>query len=80
MLAHVSESTYRVQVGSQEVDLPLASLNEKLTLALLITVDLGVSFMTTAGGVSAAAMSAATRSGPTADQPSSVSVTSRSKA
>ncbi len=49
MLAHVSESTYRVQVGSQEVDLPLASLNEKLTLALLITVDLGVSFMTTAG-------------------------------
>ena len=48
MLANVSESTYRVQVGSQEVDLPLASLNKKLTLALLITVDLGVSFMTTA--------------------------------
>ena len=48
MLANVTESTYRVQVGSQEVDLPLASLNEKLTLALLITVDLGVSFMATA--------------------------------
>ena len=48
MLANVTESTYRVQVGSQDVDLPLASLNEKLTLALLITVDLGVSFMATA--------------------------------
>ena len=48
MLANVTESTYRVQVGSQDVDLPLASLNEKLTLALLITVELGVSFMATA--------------------------------
>jgi len=36
-------------VGSQRVDLPVVSLHENLALALLITVDMGVSFMSTAG-------------------------------
>ena len=41
--------TYEVEVGSQRVDLPLVALNERLTLALLITVDMGVEFMSRAG-------------------------------
>ena len=45
----VSRSTYRVAVGSQEVDLPLVALSPELTLALLITVDLGVEFLRRAG-------------------------------
>jgi len=38
-----------VDVGSQRVDLPVVSLNEHLALALLITVDMGVQFMSRAG-------------------------------
>lgn len=45
----VSSSTYHVSIGSQEVDLPLVALSDSLTLALLITVDMGMDFMTTAG-------------------------------
>jgi adenine phosphoribosyltransferase len=45
----VGTRTYAVEVGSQHVDLPLVALNEQLTLALLITVDMGVEFMSRAG-------------------------------
>jgi len=45
----VTRGTYSVDVGSQRVDLPVVSLHENLALALLITVDMGVSFMSTAG-------------------------------
>ena len=41
--------TYPVAIGSQHVELPLVALSESLTLALLITVDMGVEFMRTAG-------------------------------
>jgi len=45
----VGERTYSVEIGSQRVDLPVVSLSEELALALLITVDMGVEFMSTAG-------------------------------
>jgi len=45
----VSPRTYSVEVGSQHIDLPLVPLGDDLTLALLITVDMGMKFMTTAG-------------------------------
>ncbi len=45
----MGERTYSVEIGSQRVDLPLAPLNDQLTLALLITVDMGVQFMSKAG-------------------------------
>ncbi len=41
--------TYRVDIGSQRVELPLVSLSADLALALLITVDMGVEFMRRAG-------------------------------
>ncbi len=41
--------TYRAEVGSQEIELPLAALSDSLTLALLITVDVGVEFLRKAG-------------------------------
>jgi adenine phosphoribosyltransferase len=40
---------YSVDIGTQRVDLPVVSLNDNLALALLITVDMGVSFMAQAG-------------------------------
>ena len=46
----MGERTYSVEIGTQRVDLPLVSLNEQLALALLITVDMGVEFMSRAGG------------------------------
>ena len=46
----MGERTYSVDIGTQRVDLPLVSLNEQLALALLITVDMGVEFMSRAGG------------------------------
>ncbi len=49
MLARVGERTYSVEIGTQRVDLPVVSLSEELALALLITVDMGVEFMSTAG-------------------------------
>lgn len=45
----MGERTYSVEIGSQRVDLPVVSLSEELALALLITVDMGVEFMSTAG-------------------------------
>jgi adenine phosphoribosyltransferase len=45
----VNRGTYSVDIGSQRVELPVVSLNENLALALLITVDMGVSFMAKAG-------------------------------
>ena len=45
----MSPLTYSVEVGSQHVELPLVPLGDDLTLALLITVDMGLQFMTTAG-------------------------------
>ena len=41
--------TYSVEIGTQRVDLPIVSLSETLALALLITVDMGVEFMSRAG-------------------------------
>lgn len=46
----MGERTYSVEIGSQRVDLPVVSLSNSLTLALLITVDMGVEFMSRAGG------------------------------
>jgi len=45
----VEHASYHVAIGSQAVDLPLVALSDSLTLALLITVDMGVEFMRTAG-------------------------------
>ena len=45
----VGERTYPVEIGNQHVDLPVVLLNEQLALALLITVDMGVRFMSEAG-------------------------------
>ena len=45
----MSPRSYSVEVGSQHIDLPLVPLGDDLTLALLITVDMGMKFMTTAG-------------------------------
>jgi adenine/guanine phosphoribosyltransferase-like PRPP-binding protein len=42
-------TTYRATVGSQTLELPLVALSDDLTIALLICVDLGVSFADTAG-------------------------------
>jgi adenine/guanine phosphoribosyltransferase-like PRPP-binding protein len=43
------ERTYRTTVGSQTVDLPLVQVADDVTIALLICVDLGVSFSEVAG-------------------------------
>jgi adenine phosphoribosyltransferase len=45
----VGERTYATEIGTQHVELPVVSLNDQLALALLITVDMGVEFMSTAG-------------------------------
>ena len=45
----VGERTYSVEIGTQHVELPIVSLNDQLALALLITVDMGVEFMSRAG-------------------------------
>ena len=44
-----ADRTYTTTVGSQSVTLPLVPLNDDLTIALLICVDLGVAFAETAG-------------------------------
>jgi adenine/guanine phosphoribosyltransferase-like PRPP-binding protein len=44
-----ADGTYRVVVGSQEVDVPLVKIADDMTIALLISVDHGVAFATTAG-------------------------------
>ena len=44
-----AKRTYPTSVGSQAVELPLVALSDSLTIALLICVDMGVSFAETAG-------------------------------
>jgi adenine phosphoribosyltransferase len=41
--------TYRVTIGSQQVDLPLTRISDDLTVALLMTIDAGVAFIGRAG-------------------------------
>jgi adenine/guanine phosphoribosyltransferase-like PRPP-binding protein len=48
-MSTTADRTYATTVGSQEVELPLVPLNDDLTIALLICVDLGVAFAETAG-------------------------------
>jgi adenine/guanine phosphoribosyltransferase-like PRPP-binding protein len=50
----VRQGTYKVRVGSQELEIPLVPIAEDLTIALLISVDLGLAFAETAGGELAA--------------------------
>ena len=45
----VSGGTYRATIGSQVVSLPIVAMNSDLSLALMITVDMGVAFMERAG-------------------------------
>lgn len=45
----MGERAYSVEIGTQRVELPIVSLSEQLALALLITVDMGVEFMSRAG-------------------------------
>jgi adenine/guanine phosphoribosyltransferase-like PRPP-binding protein len=44
-----ADRTYRAMVGSQAVELPLVSLSDDLTIALLISVDHGIAFAEVAG-------------------------------
>ena len=48
-MSTAADRTYTTTVGSQELELPLVALSDELTIALLITVDLGVAFAETAG-------------------------------
>ena len=48
-MSTAADRTYTTTVGSQELELPLVALSDQLTIALLITVDLGVAFAETAG-------------------------------
>jgi adenine/guanine phosphoribosyltransferase-like PRPP-binding protein len=45
----VTAQTYRATIGSQVVELPIVGLTEDVGVALLITVDLGISFCERAG-------------------------------
>ncbi len=49
VMSTAADGTYTTTVGSQKVDLPLVALSDELTIALLICVDMGVSFAETAG-------------------------------
>ncbi len=44
-----ADRTYATTVGSQALELPLVALSDELTIALLISVDLGVAFAEVAG-------------------------------
>ena len=48
-MSTATDRTYTTTVGSQEMELPLVALSDELTIALLITVDWGVTFAQTAG-------------------------------
>jgi len=50
----VRNGIYKVQVGSQELEIPLVSIADDLTIALLISVDLGLEFAQRAGSELAA--------------------------
>ncbi|MGH3733972.1 MAG: phosphoribosyltransferase family protein [Acidimicrobiales bacterium] len=45
----MNRGTYVVDIGTQQLELPVVALNDNLALALLITVDVGVTFMERAG-------------------------------
>jgi adenine/guanine phosphoribosyltransferase-like PRPP-binding protein len=45
----VGDATYRIRVGTQEIDVPLVRIADDLTIALLISVDLGIGFAERAG-------------------------------
>src|SRR6516164_8258987 len=49
VMTTTADGMYTTTVGSQTVQLPLVQLNDDLVIALLISVDLGVSFSETAG-------------------------------
>ena len=53
----VRQGTYKVDVGSQQLEIPLVPIADDLTIALLISVDLGVTFAQRAGGELAAKLS-----------------------
>jgi adenine phosphoribosyltransferase len=42
-------TTYRVAIGSQQIDLPLVPINPEVAISLLMTIDRGVRFMERAG-------------------------------
>ncbi len=48
-MSTAADRIYTPTVGSQKVELPLVPLSDDLTIALLICVDMGVSFAETAG-------------------------------
>ncbi len=48
-MSTTADRRYATTVGSQRVELPLVALNDELTIALLICVDMGVAFAETAG-------------------------------
>jgi hypothetical protein len=45
----VFQNRYSVQVGSQTIDVPIVAVNQELAIALLITVDMQLSFIDQAG-------------------------------
>lgn len=45
----IHQSRYPVDVGSQHIELPIVALNDELAIALLITVDVPMSFIERAG-------------------------------
>jgi adenine/guanine phosphoribosyltransferase-like PRPP-binding protein len=45
----VADRLYPVDIGTQHVELPVVALSDELSLALLITVDMGVAFIDQAG-------------------------------
>jgi adenine/guanine phosphoribosyltransferase-like PRPP-binding protein len=49
LLAVTSAASYLATVGSQQVELPVVPISAELAIALLMTVDMGVQFMTVAG-------------------------------
>ena len=59
-MSTTADRTYTTTVGSQTVELPLVHLNDELTIALLICVDMGLAFAETAGRELAELMAPAT--------------------
>lgn len=49
-------ASYTATIGTQHVSLPLIPVNDELAIALLMTIDMGVSFMSQAGSELAAAL------------------------
>ena len=55
-MAQIVGNTYRIDIGSQDVSLPLVPIDDATAIALLMTIDRGVRFMATAGADLAAAL------------------------